>query len=379
VGEVALAMALLVGTGLMVGGVRSLGNAGPTAEPANLLTMRVYLQPARYPDGASCERFVTRLLDSLNGLPQAASIAVGSNIPFGGQGTFLPFTPEGAPPLQSGERRTARAESVSPAYFDSLRIRLRVGRNFTAADGAGAPPVAIVSQSLAKRYWPNLNPLGRRLRLDSTPGERWLTVVGVASDVSFNWLDEASTPALYTPYAQLPPRRSLFVMLRSAAPRQLIAPVRERIHAIDPLEPVLDVAPWDRLIAESMIGLSYVAVIMTVLGIIAVMLAAFGLFGLLSYNIRAQRTEIGIRMALGATAPMILRMVMGRALLMTGTGVAIGAVAAVFMGRLLERLIFGVTPTDWMAYALPAMALLLAGAASAYFPARQASQTGAIR
>jgi len=378
VGEVALAMALLVGTSLMVAGVRSLGNVGPGSEPAKLLTMRIELPPGRYPDTTSRSRLYTRLLDAMNALPQADSIGIGSNIPYGGQGSFLEFTPEGASALNAGERRTARAESISPGYLDSLHIKLRGGREFDSRDVADSQPVVIVSESFAKRYWPNRNPLDRRLRLDSPTGGPWLTVVGVASDVSFNWLDEASTPALYIPYAQSP-RPSLFLTLRSAFPKQLTRPVRERIRAVDPLLPVLDVTTWDRVIAQSMIGLSYVAVIMTVLGIIAMLLASFGLFGLLSYNIRAQRNEIRIRVALGATTSIIVRMVMRRAMLLTGSGIALGGVAAIFLGRLLSNLIFGVTPTNTMAYALPALALLAAAIASACFPAREASRCEPIR
>jgi len=378
VGEVALAMALLVGTGLMVKGVRSLSNVNPGSEPSKLLTMRIDLPVSRYPDAASCERLQGRLLEALNGLPQAESVAIGSDIPYGGQGTVLPLTAEASAPARPGEHPSARAEAISPAYFDSLRIRLRAGRNFMSSDRPGSPPVAIVSRSLANRYWPNRNPLGRRLQLDSPPGGRWITIVGVADEVSFSWLDEPATPVLYLPASQFP-RRENFVVLRSRWPQRLIGPVRERVRSIDPLLAVLEVTTWDAVIARSMIGLSYVAAIMTVLGVIAVVLAALGLFGLMSYNVRSQRNEIGVRIALGATTATILRMVLGRALLLTGGGIAIGTVAAILMSRLLSHLIFGVSFLDPAAYLLPALALLVAGLTSACLPARQAVRTGCIR
>ncbi len=160
IGEVALAMALLVGTGLTVQGVHLLSNANPGSAPANVLTMWIGLPTSRYPDAASCERFHSRLLDALQGLPQVDSVAIGSDIPYGGQGTFLPFTIKGSAPVRAGERRNVRAEAISPAYLDSLRIRLRAGRNFNSGDRAEAPLVAIVSQGLANQYWPNQDPLG---------------------------------------------------------------------------------------------------------------------------------------------------------------------------------------------------------------------------
>jgi putative ABC transport system permease protein len=203
-------------------------------------------------------------------------------------------------------------------------------------------------------------------------------VVGVVADVTFTWLDEPSTPALYLPFSQFP-RPDNFVILRSARPQQLIRAVSRRIRLIDPMQPVLDTKTWEAVIARSMIGLSYVAVIMTVLGAIAVVLASSGLLGLMSYNVRSQSKEIAVRIALGATASTILRMVLARALLLTGSGIAIGIAAAVLMSRLLSNLIFGVSSTDLTAYLLPAVALLIAGLTSAYFPARQAARTQVIR
>jgi putative ABC transport system permease protein len=378
VGEVTLAMVLLVGTGLMVRGVHSLSNVNSGSEPAKLLTMWISLPESRYSNAASCERFHARLLNALSSLPHVDSVAIGSNIPYGGQGIPLPLTIEGSAPARPGERPSAMAEAISPAYFASLRIRLRAGRSFDSRDRQEAPAVAIVSQALAKRYWPNQDPLGRRLRIDSPAGGHWITVVGVAATVSFSWLDDPSTPVLYLPLSQFPSRDN-FVLLRSGQPRQLIGAVRERVHSIDAMQPVLGAKTWDAVIAQSMIGLSYVAVIMTVLGVIAVVLAFLGLFGLMLYNIHSQRNEIGIRLALGATASMILRMVLGRALLLTGSGIAIGAGAAILMSHLLSKLIFGVSSADPMVYTFPALALFLSGLTSAYFPARMASRTDTVR
>jgi hypothetical protein len=271
-----------------------------------------------------------------------------------------------------------RVEAISPTYFDALEIRLRAGRNFSSADRLESPPVAVVSQGLANRYWPNQDPVGRRVRLDSLPGGRWVTVVGVATEIGFDWLDEPSMPVLYLSSSQFP-HRANFVLVRSPRAAQMTAAVRMRIRSIDPRLAVLDAKTWDAVIAESMIGLSYVSVIMTVLGAIAVVLASCGLFGLMSYTVRSQRNELSLRLALGATPSMILRMVLGRALFLTGSGIAIGTVAAVFMSRLLSNLIFGVSSLDLTAYVLPAVALLIAGLASAYFPAHHALRTEFLR
>jgi putative ABC transport system permease protein len=379
VSEVALAMVLLVGTSLMIKGVHSLSNINPGAAPANVLSLWIDPAAARYPDTPSCERFYSRLLDTLRGLPTVDSLALGSDFPYGGSGTFVTFTPEETTAnLRANERPNVRVEIVSPAFFETLRIGLKAGRNFGSGDRSATPLVAIASQALTKRFWPNQNPIGRRARLHSLPAAPGITIIGVAAETSFDWLDEPSTPVLYLPASQFP-HRANFVLLRSRNARGLIAAVRQRIRSVDPGQAVLDIKTWDAAIAESMIGLSYVAVVMTVLGVIALVLAAFGLFGLITYNVRSQRDELALRIALGATAPMILRMVVGRALLLTASGIGIGTIAALFVSRLLANLIFGVGPLDLTAHLLPAAVLLLTAVASTYFPARHASETAALR
>jgi putative ABC transport system permease protein len=379
IGEVALAMVLLVGTSLMVKGVHSLSKVNPETAPESMLTMWLDLPNSHYPDTASWEHFYSHLLDKLRGLPGVDSLAVGSNIPYGRQGVFLPLTTEEtSSTVRTMERPKVRVEAISTGYFDTLRIGLRAGRNFNSGDRPEAPPVAIVSQGLANWFWPGQSPVRRRIRLDSLPGAPLITIIGIASEVSFDWLDAPSTPALYLPSSQYP-RRANFVLVRSPRPRQLIGAIRERIRSIDPKQAVLDVKTWDAVIAESMIGLSYVAVIMTVLGAIALVLASFGLFGLMAYNVGSQRNELRVRIALGATAAMILRMVLGRSLILTGSGIAIGTGAALLMTRLLSNLIFGVNALDLTAYVLPGAALLIAGLASAYIPAHQASRMEVMR
>ncbi len=372
-GEIALAMTLLVGTGWIVQSVHALGNVNPGSAPATVLTMGVRLPLARYPTALACEQFHTRLLDSLQSLPGLQAAAIASEIPYAGGGTFASLTVEGASPVRASDVPQVRTVSISNTYFESLHIHLRSGRNFTSNERADSPLVGIVSQGLARRFWPGQAPLGKRVQLDSGPAGRWLTIVGVASEISFNWLDEPSAPVLYLPLPQSPSRAE-FVILRAARPLQVIAPVRQRIRAIDATLPALAARTWDTVIADSMIGLSYVAVIMTVLGVIALVLASFGLFGLMSYNLRLRSKELAIRAALGATGPVILRMVLGQALLLSGCGVSIGIAAASLIGRLTSHLLYGVNSLDASAYVLPGAALLLASLAAAYFPARRAAR-----
>jgi putative ABC transport system permease protein len=372
--EIAFAMTLLVGTAFMVKGVRTLGDIIPGSEPEKLLTFRLDLPPSRYPDLLSCQRFLARVEDALQGLPQVEGNAIGSNIPYGGQGSTMRITPEGAAPALPGDRRAARSESVSPSYLQTLHIGLRAGRNFSASDGRDTAPVALVSASLAKRYWPNGDPIGRRLKLDDSPDPRWITVVGVVDNVRYNWLDQADTPALYLPYAQMP-RRAVFVLVRALDPMRVAREAQARVLQLDPGLPIEALESWDRVIAESMIGLSYVASIMTVLGLVALALASFGLYGLMSYDVRMKRTEIGIRMALGASRAAILRFVVGRATLVSAIGVALGIPCAVSISYLMRKLIVGVAPLDWSVYVLPAMVLLAVGALAAYAPVRSAFRT----
>ena len=370
-GEVALAMVLLVGTGLMVRSVQNLSNVAPEGDPAGVLTMRFDLSAARYPSPNSREVFYRAVLDPLTGTDSLEPAAIATNIPYGGYGTARVVAAEAAGPQRSADKQFARVESISGNYLGVMRIPLREGRNFSFADGSGGRRVGLVSAAMARRYWPGRNAIGERLQI---AGDKLgpVTVVGVTGDVQYNWTNPLSSSVLYLPYMQAP-KLGAFLVVRTNNPKRVIRAVRAAVTNLDRNQPVSDIKAWDRVIAESTIGLSYVAVMMTLLGFLALSLAAVGLFGLVSYTARMQTTEIGVRIALGAQRADILKMIVGQGMVLTGLGVVAGSVAAAGLARMLSSLIVGANALDWRWYALAALLMIFAGLLASYLPARKAA------
>ncbi|HEY2107852.1 MAG TPA: ADOP family duplicated permease, partial [Candidatus Binataceae bacterium] len=292
VGEVALAMTLLVETGLMVRSLRHLIEINPGSDPKGLLTARVELPRSKYPDAVAVNAFYSRLLSSARDSSGAETLSVATNLPDGGYGNTRPVIAEDWDPLQAREHPTARVESVSPGYFATLRIPLLNGRLLEFRDGPDAAPVGLVSSAFASRFWPGRDPIGRKVRVEGSKAS--VTVVGVVKDVRYNWANPASDLALYLPWPQAPDL-SAFVVVRTSNPTQTTSVLRAAVARIDSAPAITGIRTWDRVIADSILGLSYVAVIMTLIGLLALALACVGLFGLMSYSVRLQLREIGIR------------------------------------------------------------------------------------
>jgi putative ABC transport system permease protein len=371
VGEVALAMMLLIETGLMVQSLRHLIEINPGSDPKSLLTARLELPKSKYPDAVAFNGFYSRLLSSSEDSSGAETLSVATNIPDGGFGNTREVIAEDSDPLQIRQHPTARVESVSPGYFASLRIPLLNGRLFQFRDGPDAAPVGLVSSALASRYWPGRDPIGRKVRVEG--GKVAVTIVGVVKDVRYNWANPASDMTLYLPWAQAP-QPAMFVLARTPNPTQAISAVRAAIARIDPVQPIAAIRTWDSVIADSILGISYVAVIMTLIGLLALGLASIGLFGLMSYAVRLQLREIGIRIALGARFPDVVKMVVGRAALLTGVGVSIGLAAGFGTAQLVSNLIVGTNSLDPESYGLAALLLVAAAGLASWIPARYATK-----
>src|SRR5882672_11372593 len=300
VGEISLALVLLVGAGLLVKNFQGLLNVNESFSPKSLLAMNLTLSGAQYEKDSVRRAFVEQALQRLGRMPGVQSATIVTHVPYadgGGVSTFT-FSIEGRPPTQRGELRNGIIESTSPNYFATMNIALRQGRLLTDADGPEAPPVVVISESLARRYFAGTNPLGAHIKVGQMDSPRpWATIVGVVDDVHYSWINKEDVPTIYGPFRQAPPYYTTILLRTQSDPLQFISPAREQIAGIDPDLPLYNIKPMDRLITESIIGIAYVASMMAVLGVIALVLASVGVFGVMSYSVSERTHEIGIRMS----------------------------------------------------------------------------------
>ncbi|MBI3473723.1 MAG: ABC transporter permease [Candidatus Solibacter usitatus] len=370
VAEISLALVLMVGAGLLVKGFRALASMSGQMQPRTLLTLGVSLVEAKYKERPQLDGFVSGTLERLQALPGVETAAVVTSVPFGQSRSSNSFSIEGKEPLPPGVFRLAQMQSISPDFLRVLRIPLRAGREFDARDGAETPPAAIVSEALARRCFPGEDPLGQRVRVG--PAGSWWRIVGVAGDVRHDDFDRESFPVLYRPYSQIATRHADFVLRTSGAPERFMAAARAQISAVDRNQPVA-IKPMEQLISEERLGLAYVAVLMAVMGIIALLLAAVGVYGVMAYSVAERTHEIGIRMALGAVRRDVLAMVVGAGLRLASSGLAIGLALAWLLARALAGLIFGVSATDLATFGGVSMFLVAVALSACYLPARRAA------
>ena len=383
VAEIALALILLVGAGLLVKNFRGLLAVNDGFAPQTILTANVNLSDSRYADPSARRTFHEQALARLAALPGVASSALASSVPYanGGGVGQSPFAVEGRAPASREETVSANIETVSPSYLPMLNIALHDGRLLADNDGAETLPVCLVSDSLVRRYFDKQNPLGHKIRIGTADSkEPWMTVVGVVADVRYGWIDKDIIPTIYRSFRQTPRTYTTFVLRTTGADPASFAPAaRAAIAEVDPSLPLFNVKPFDRLIVESIVGIAYVATIMALLGGIALVLASIGIYGVMSYAVTERTHEIGIRMSLGAETTDILSLVMRNGVLLTAIGLAIGLPVAVFMARALSGLLFGVSASD--PAALVGLPLLLAAVAllACYLPAARASRVDPLQ
>ena len=381
VGEVALSLVLLVGAGLLVKGFYALLTVNESYRPESLLTLNLSLPELQYSEKSARNSFHEQTLARLGQLPQVQAAALATYIPYsnGGGANMQSFSIEGRQPKERGELSAAIIQTVSPNYFGVLQIRLRSGRVLKDSDADGTLPVAVISKSLALRYFPEEDALGKKIKVGGADGTApWLTIVGVVDDVHYSWIHKEDLPTLYKSYRQAPPHYASLVLRTVGDPLALVPAVRKEIAAMDPDLPLFNIYAMDRVISESILGIAYVAAMMGVLGIIALVLASVGVYGVMSYAVLERTNEIGIRMAMGATANDIRRLVLGKGTLLTMTGMGIGLPIAFALATAMSGLLFGVRAADPVAFiGLP---LILAGVATfaSYLPARRALRVDPI-
>jgi putative ABC transport system permease protein len=375
VAELSLALVLLVSCGLMLQAFWRLQSVNVGFDPENLLTMRIALPEAQYPDQA-LPGFVVRLEESLSRLPGVISATVMKGLPPQRTGDFNDTTIEnfvGRPggPVQNVDYW----QFTGNRFFETLGARLVEGRFFDERDDRGTTPVVIVNETMARTFWPGDNPLGRRLRLGDPPVAQWLTVVGVVADMKNAGPDRPTGTELFMPLRQSLPVRNLQIVLRARDDlRSVVNPVRNAIHGLDPSLPVASVRTMPEVIAQAQSRPRFLSMLLSFFTTIAVILAIIGVYGVVSYSVERRTAEIGIRMAIGADRLGVLAMVLKQGLLLGIVGGAAGVVAAAWLTRFLKSFLFAIEPFDLPTFGATLALLFILTLLASWIPARRATR-----
>ncbi|HEU4873721.1 MAG TPA: ABC transporter permease [Pyrinomonadaceae bacterium] len=374
ISEVALSLVLLIGAGLMIRSFWKLQNVNPGFDTSNALTMSVFLTPSRYSEPHQVLAFFDRAMEQIRAVPGVVSVGTTTTIPLAGGGSTQPFTVEGRPAGAIAEQPMAQTRYISPDYFRAIGIPLRQGRVFSDYDRDNSVPVVIISEAMARRFWPGENPIGKRLTpsFHSEQGAR--EIVGIVGDVKSSGLEVDSAAMMYLPFRQSPRPFLSFVVRTASNPESLIQPVSKAIYSIDKEQALTDVQTMDQVLVASLSGRRFNMTLLLTFAGVALLLAAVGVYGVMNYTVTLRRRELGIRMALGAEATDVLRLVLRQGLTLTVIGVAAGLIAAYALTRLMATLLYGVTATDYLTFiTVPAM-LIVVGLAASYVPARRATK-----
>ena len=372
--EVALSLVLLVGAGLMVRSFTKLQRVDAGINPEHVITVEVPLSRAKYPKEAQQSAFFQQLMARVGTLPGASSAAAVSDLPLmGGWGRSL--TVEGRPVLSVGQAPMINHAVVTPNYFHTMGIALREGRDFTDADSAGTERVTIVDERLARQYWPGASPLGKRIRFGPPESnEPWHTIIGVAGAVRNEGLDRESRQSIYVPYLQIPVRGMTVAVRTSGDPGSLAGAIRKEVLALDKDQPVTNVLTMDEIVSRSVWQQRFYTMLFGIFAVLALVLAAVGIYGVMSYAVTQRTQEIGIRMALGARAIDVLQLIIRNGMTLISIGLVIGLVGAVALTRLLTTLLFGITPTDKLTFVTVSAILTVVALVACYLPARRATK-----
>jgi putative ABC transport system permease protein len=372
VSEVALALMLLIGAGLLIKSFVNLQHVDPGFNPKNVLRVDITIPRTRYPERNQSAAFYKQLLDRVSTLPGVDYAGAVSSLPLSGGGTDSNFAIEGQPPAEPDRRPVAWYSSITPGYFRAMGVRLVKGRDLTDLDSADAAKVVIVSETMARRYFPDSEPLGKRLVFGG--GKDLREIVAVVSDVKFFGLNVDSRPSMYFPHAQNPARGMSLVVRSQGDPMTLAAAIRGEVSRLDPDLAVSNVMTIEQLVGTSLAEPRFVLMLLGAFAVVAMLLSAIGVYGVVSYSVTQRSHEIGVRMALGARASDVLKLVVGQGMTLVLGGVGLGLIAAYAMTRVMETLLFGVRATDVTTFA--STALLLAGVAlgACLVPARRATK-----
>jgi putative ABC transport system permease protein len=373
VAQIAIAIMLLIGAGLMAKSFWALVHTAPGFRSEHVVTARLWLPRSRYPDNRRIAAFEQELLDKLRHSPGIQSSGFTSYLPLSGSDNGWSFFIEGRPPLPVGVYNMAKYRPVSPGYFEAIGIPLLHGRWFTPTDTAESPLVMVINASMAREYWGNQNPVGQRMHF---AGPTWRTIVGVVGDVLHEGLDGEAKAEMYMPVTQAANvESSPTVVVRTLLdPGAAAAELRAAIAALDRTTAVDRIETMDQLISASVAQPRFRTLILLAFSMLALVMASIGIYGVLNYLVTQRTREFGIRLSVGATQADVLRLVLGRAAVLIGAGTCLGLAGSILLVRLIAKLLFGTAPLDPVTFAaVPGLLAAVAFAAS-YIPARRATR-----
>jgi putative ABC transport system permease protein len=374
VAEVALALVLLTSAGLLMKSFARLQDVNPGFNPRNALTFEVSLPKIQYADDPAMVRFFNEAQRRIATVPGVQAAGFSTILPLAGTNSDSSFAIEGRPNDPTAGPDEEKRE-VSPDYFRALETPLIKGRFFTDGDKADAPPVIIVNQAFAKKFWPNQDAVGKRIVMGGMSDKPiWITVVGIVGDMRHFGLDVDPKPEMYVPFAQDPYFTAIFVIRSPQDPRSLLPAIRREIQGIDPAVPIANIRTFENVIGDSVAPRRLSVVLLGVFAGVAVLLAVVGIYGVMSFLVAQRTHEIGVRMALGAQRVDVLKLVIGRALKLITIGTGIGLIVALMSTRTLRALLYSVSSFDVPTFVVVTVVLGIVALAASYIPARRATR-----
>jgi len=368
--QIALCMVLIIISGLLVRSFAHLQNVALGFNPHNILTMDISLPTVKYANKAQQTAFFDELLRQVSVLPGVRNAAISASLPLTPR-RISPILPEGQPEVPLGQRPFTIIEAISPDWFQTMSVPITMGRAFNASDNLQAARVVIINRALARRYWPNENPLGKHIVVGRQPPSE---VVGMAEGVKNNGLAVDSQPQLYFPFSQNPWANMNLLVRTAVEPHQLVSAVRQQVYSIDHDQPVTDVQTLEELVNTSRARPKLMMCLLAVFSSIALVLVIVGIYGVIAYSVAQRRRELGIRLALGAEKSDILQLVVGQGVILAVIGTVIGLAVAVPLTRFISSLLYKVGVWDFATFALSPLLFLLIALFASYLPAHRATQ-----
>jgi putative ABC transport system permease protein len=377
--EVGLSLVLLIGAGLMIRSLWVLHRVNPGLDPHNVLTVRVTLPREKYPKPEQQLAFYTQVAERVRALPGVDSVGTIDSLPFVNDGSTQPVAIEGRPEIEFAMQPEVAVRTISPGYVRAMRIRLLSGRDFSDADSLDRPAAILISESMARDFWPNENPIGKRLTLSFFPG-KLREVVGVIGDVKFRGLDSRrSLATVYVPLAQITFSNQALVVRTAGDPASATSAVTAAVHQMDSDQPVRDVRTMDEILADSLSQQRFSMLLLASFAGLALVLAAVGIYSVLAYAVRRRQREIGIRMALGAQLGDVLGMVVAEGMRPTLIGLALGLAGSFALSRVVSSLVYGVSLSDPLTFTSVSALLATVALTASLLPAYRATKVDPMR
>ena len=376
IAEVAVSFILLIGAGLLINSFLHLRNLDPGFRADHLLALNVDLSEVKYPDNARRTAFFDEVVRRVQALPGVVSVAVAGNLPFTYNGDSAGIAVEGIPDPQPDEWPDVIYRAVGPGYFGTMGISLVRGRDFNEHDTINSTMTVVVSEKTAQHYWPNENPIGKRLKAGATATDSpWRTVIGVVKDVRQNDFIAEPKMQMYLDYRQLMSLTPNALVVRTVVdPLSLASSVRNTIWAVDKDQTVANIDAMDNIVAGAVARQRFSMLLLAVFAGLALVLAAVGIYGVMSYSVAQQTREIGIRIALGAKRSNVLGMTLTQGLKLVGAGLVVGLIGALILTRVMSSLLFGISATDPVTFVSISLVLLAVAALASYLPALRATR-----